>query len=100
MRPSRPQLATLCFEALTDALEFTGRPPQEPEEGFVLLGAGATLDSLSVVQYVLDVEQRLADKYRTLVSLTDEKAMSQRQSPFRSVGTLIDYLDSLLPGAR
>ena len=57
----------------------------------VLLGGGAAVDSLGLVRLVLTVERRLEDDFGTAVSLTDEKAMSQRHSPFRSVGALVAY---------
>jgi acyl carrier protein len=62
----------------------------------VLLGAGGAVDSLGLVRLVMMVERQAQDDFDVPVSLTDEKAMSQRNSPFRSVGALADYLTSLL----
>ncbi len=62
----------------------------------VLLGAGGAVDSLGLVRLVMTVERRVEDDFGLAVSLTDEKAMSQRNSPFRSVGALADYVASCL----
>jgi acyl carrier protein len=58
----------------------------------VLLGPAGAVDSLGLVRLVLAVERQVADDFGVAVSLTDERAMSQRNSPFRSVGSLSDYV--------
>lgn len=62
-----------------------------------LFGRGSALDSLGLVNLVVATEARLMEAGAT-VSLADERAMSQRQSPFRSVATLRDYVATLLEG--
>jgi len=66
----------------------------------VLLGEGGAVDSLGLVRLVLTVERQIRDDFGVAVSLTDEKAMSQRNSPFRTVGTLTAYLTEALTAAR
>src|SRR5580765_7700890 len=55
----------------------------------VLLGAGGAVDSLGLVRLVLTVERQIRDDFGVGISLTDEKAMSQRNSPFRSIDSLV-----------
>ena len=62
----------------------------------VLLGEGGVVDSMGLVRLVLMVEQRVQDDFGVAVSLTDEKALSQRNSPFRNLGTLADYVTACL----
>ena len=57
-----------------------------------LLGADSPLDSLGLVQLVVDLEQGLA-KAGLHLSLTDEKAMSQKRSPFASIETLAAFIE-------
>jgi acyl carrier protein len=71
-----------------------------PVADTVLLGPGGAVDSLGLVRLVMLVERRVEDDFGVPVSLTDEKAMSQRNSPFRSVGALIDYIAAQLGEAR
>jgi acyl carrier protein len=61
-----------------------------------LFGADATLDSLSLVSVIVDVETALTLKWEAPISLTDDRAMSRDISPFDSVGTLTDYILELL----
>ena len=67
-----------------------------PEADTVLLGPGGAVDSLGLVRLVMIVERQVEDDFGVPVSLTDEKAMSQRNSPFRSVGALIGYIAAQL----
>lgn len=61
-----------------------------------LFGPDATLDSLSLVSVIVDVETALTIKYDAPISLTDDRAMSRAISPFDDVRTLTDYILELL----
>jgi acyl carrier protein len=56
-----------------------------------LFGEGGLLDSLALVSLVVAVEQAVADRFGKSVSLADEKALSQRSSPYRTIATLAAY---------
>ena len=49
---------------------------------------------------VVALEQTVEDTYGVSVSLADERALSERHSPFRTIGTLADYAGRLIEGAR
>jgi D-alanine--poly(phosphoribitol) ligase subunit 2 len=61
-----------------------------------LYGNQATLDSVGLVTLIVAVEQAIEDEFDATITLADEKAMSQKNSPFRTIGTLADYIVSLL----
>ncbi len=67
----------------------------ELKEETRLLGRESKLDSLSLVNLIVDIEQRFAEELGVEVLLTDEKAMSQKRSHFRDVKSLVDYICSL-----
>ena len=64
----------------------------------VLFGKGAALDSMGLVNLILCVEQRIAEDLGHEVAISDDRAMSRRTSPFRTMGTLVDYVAELLGG--
>jgi acyl carrier protein len=64
-----------------------------------LFGPEASLDSLSLVSVIVDVEAGVADTFGRAVSLTDDEAMSQPVSPFSTVSTLADYIGKVLAPA-
>jgi acyl carrier protein len=63
-----------------------------------LFGRDADLDSLDLVMFRVEVETRLADQFGMEGSLSDDRAMSQQRSPFRTIGTLADYILALGTG--
>lgn len=62
----------------------------------VLFGRGGVLDSTDFVSLVIDIEQAVEDEYGKNIVISNEKAMSQKNSPFRTVGTLSEYIKKLL----
>jgi acyl carrier protein len=72
--------------------------PESPDT--VLLGEGGAVDSLGLVRLVMTVERQIQDDFGVFLSLTDEKAMSQSHSPFRTTGTLVAYIVSCLDAPR
>ena len=59
-----------------------------------IFGPGSPLDSLGLVALLIDVEESLRD-IGLDVTLSDERAVSQVKSPFRSVPALTSYILSL-----
>jgi hypothetical protein len=56
-----------------------------------LFGPEGILDSMGLVSTVIAIEQAIEDQYNVSVALADDKALSQKNSPFRTVNTLADY---------
>lgn len=61
-----------------------------------LWGQPGRLDSLGLVNLILLVEEQIFDELGIGITLADERALSQSQSPFRSVRSLADYVDLLI----
>ena len=68
----------------------------EKSTNTVLFGEDGKLDSLGLINLVVAVEQNIEDEFDVTITLADERAMSQETSPFRTVGTLTDYIEMLL----
>ena len=62
----------------------------------VLFGNNGQLDSLGLVNLLVIIEQNIEDEFDVSITMADERAMSQKHSPFRTIGTLADYIDMLL----
>ena len=58
----------------------------------VLFGSESVLDSMGLVNVIIDIESRFLDKGYE-ISLTSEKAMSRKQSPFRTISTLAEFIE-------
>jgi acyl carrier protein len=59
-----------------------------------IFGPDSTLDSLGLVGLLLDIEEGLQEIGCEMV-LSDERAVSQKRSPFRSVQSLVSYVGTL-----
>ncbi len=68
----------------------------EVSETTPLFGPDATLDSLSLVSVIVDVETALTTELGDPISLTDDRAMSREVSPFSDVTALTDYILELV----
>jgi len=76
---------------------------QRPEEQRIaerkdtqLFGEGGVLDSLELVNLIVAFEQKIQSDLGFAITLADEKAMSQKRNPFRSIESLADYAIMLL----
>ncbi len=96
------ELLELVRTSLNEVLALSGR---ELPDGFTvdadtaLFGRGALLDSLGLVSLVLELEMAVNDRFGAEVVLADEKAMAQKNSPFRTVGSLARFIQQALAGA-
>jgi acyl carrier protein len=64
----------------------------------LLFGKGGGLDSLGLVNMITKIEQKIEDEMGVSISLADERALSQTNSPFQSVQTLSKYIETLIDG--
>jgi acyl carrier protein len=69
--------------------ESVNLPPVTDETE--LFGEAGFLDSAGLVVLVIVLEEAIEQKLGAVVSLADERAMSESRSPFRSVASLAEY---------
>ncbi len=95
--PDRAALQELVVSGLREVIEQSGRPmPDTLDETTGLIGKQAVLDSLALVTLIVDLEQRVEETFGVALTLADDRAMSQKSSPFRTVGALVAYLEELI----
>ena len=98
-KPGRSEIAGLVLSSLKDVLAMNGGDDPDSiqlDDDTRLIGRAGVLDSMGLVTLIVDVEQRLEEEHDTVVVIADERAMSQSHSPFRSVGSLADYVCQLV----
>jgi acyl carrier protein len=61
-----------------------------------LFGKGGHLDSLGLVGFIIEVEQKIEEEFGVSLTLADERAMSQQHSPFMTLDALSGYVALLL----
>jgi acyl carrier protein len=96
----RNQISALVISCLKAVLSSEDRKAELPldqiDESTPLLGRGSFLDSLGLVSLIVDIEQKLNEDHGISLTIADERAMSQQKSPFRTVATLVDYVQTLV----
>jgi len=65
-----------------------------------LLGAQSVLDSLHLVSLLITIEQEVADTIGVTLTLADERALSMKESPFRTIQSLASYIEVLVSEAQ
>ncbi len=62
----------------------------------VLLGESGKLESIDLVNILVATEENIEEAFDTPISITDERAVSEKNSPFKTIDTLCDFISNLL----
>lgn len=93
MMVARKDAYDIVLASLQEVFAQNGTPPPDGiNEDTVLVGNDPVLDSMGVVQLIVEVEQRVEQGHGIALTLANDKAMSQKNSPFRTVGVLADHV--------
>jgi hypothetical protein len=93
----RERIVHMIYEAVDQVNDdLPARNRLEKSLDTVLLGPSSRLDSIGLVNLIVATEGKVADQFGVVVTLADERAMSQSNSPFRTIGRLADYVDLVL----
>lgn len=88
---------TIIIESLKELNEELENPNLENITSQTkIFGSNGALDSLALVSFITDIEEHISNEFNQEIVLADEKAMSAKTSPFRSVESLTAYIESLL----
>ena len=91
------KIQNIIFQALKNLADELENPEIEnPNVQTKIYGNEGNLDSLALVSFITDVEEMIDLEFNTNITLADEKAMSSRNSPFKDVETLTQYIQNLL----
>jgi len=90
------KILTAIYDAVDQINNQNESPILEKHPEKVLFGKGGSLDSLDLVNLVVAIEQNIENSFDRSIVLANEDAMSKKNSPFRTIGTLADYIVELL----
>ena len=80
--------------------EVNSSAPEEEQlsktEDTILFGPDGKLDSLGLVTFIVTVESKVEEEFGEQITLANETALSQEDSPFATVSVLADYVEQLL----
>ena len=97
MTSTREEVVEVIASQLTELNRGLGYAEFEQiDESTVIYGSDGGLDSLGLVKFSVELEDVLQDRLGPAVVLTDESAITAEENPFRSVGSLADFVLSQL----
>ncbi len=93
----RDDILTFIYSAIdeVEALTIGGAPVEKTPEA-CLLGSDKGVDSLTFVNLVVAVEEQIHKKLGKSVVLVDEDNMGLEEHPFRTLGTMAEYIEKVL----
>ena len=87
----------LIFDTIDEMnLELDLSDQIEKNEDTVIFGIDSALDSIGLVNFITIIEQKIEEETGKFITIADERAMSMENSPFRTVGTLKEYIELLV----
>ena len=90
---NRPEILRIIKESLLEVAEQSDiSMPENINEEIRILGGDSLFDSMHIVNIIVLVEEGISDVFNIDITLADEHAMSQSKSPFKTIGTLADYI--------
>ena len=93
----KAKVLELMFQAIDEFSEQPGTPEIEKSPETPLFGPSSVLDSLQLVNIIVALEQKIEEEFgRAIGAIANERAMSQKSSPLRTIGTLADFVTSIL----
>ncbi|GAA0442025.1 hypothetical protein ACFQ2B_35015 [Streptomyces stramineus] len=91
------RLLTLITDVVEEVNERRDEKiPTAELPSLTLYGDNGVFDSMQLVNFLTQVEEAVEDAYDEEISLTSEKAVSQRVSPFSRVSRLIEFIEAEL----
>ena len=96
--PDRTAIQSLVLESVQMLAEdFELEALKAPDPQTPLYGGDGSLDSMSLVNLLADIEEALAEKFDASIALADEKAMSAKSSPYLNVASLTNAVIERMP---
>ena len=95
--PNRDQIVAAVYRAID---ELNKQLPKgvhvEKSLDAPLYGKHGRLESIDVVTLIMEVEDQIQNELGISITIADDRAMSQQNSPFLTIQTLTDYVAELL----
>ncbi|MDQ8208104.1 hypothetical protein QEH52_11335 [Coraliomargarita sp. SDUM461003] len=97
MTIQREQVLQVIIETLHELGEDLELPELlAADENTRLFGARSALDSMNLVNFIAEVEERVSEEFGVDILLANQSAMSMTHSPFRKVSSCTDYALTLI----
>lgn len=100
MRDTIMALVQRTVDEVNEEMGLSDGSKVRADKDAVLYGAGAAIDSLTLVALIVAVEENIRRELGVSVTLANEKALSMQRSPFRTLDSLTEYAAVVVEEAR
>lgn len=95
----REKILSIIYDEMNALMEQDSVQGEMNEETGIY-GSSGRLDSMGLVSLLVAVEQAVEDEFDIEIAIANARAMSQKNSPFKTVGSLADYVTELVKEAK
>ena len=74
---------------------LSGNNKIKKNESTVIFGDGK-IDSLAFINFISSIEENISNEFSISIDLTNEDVLMEEVSPFRTVSTLAEYIETLI----
>jgi D-alanine--poly(phosphoribitol) ligase subunit 2 len=97
MKFTKDEVLKIIFQVIDEDNETRAQYEQIAKSvDTAFLSKDGVLDSMGLVNFIVSTEERIAECTGKNITIADARAMSQKHSPFRTIGSLADYIVELL----
>lgn len=97
MQHSEITIKKIIFQAIDEInLDLPKNKQITKTDNTQLFGSQSPLDSLELVNLIVSIEDKIDTEFDKSITIANEKAMSMKNSPFRDVKSLTDFVLTLL----
>ena len=90
---TKENILSLVFESIDDLINDSGKTIKiNKNENEPLYGKGGSLDSIDLVNFVVMIEEKIESQFNIEIIIGDEDVISMENSPFQTIGSLVDYI--------
>lgn len=87
----KEQVKAIVTNRISDYLKVTKNIDLELKDATRLIGGDNNIESIDLVSIILDIEEAFRIQEKD-IALTSEKAMSIKNSPFKTISSLVDFI--------
>ena len=84
----------LTIDEFNEQLPEEERIPKSADT--VLFGKSGRLDSVGLLNLIVEAEENVEAEFGIPITLADERAMAQESNPFETIASLVTYIAQLL----
>jgi len=93
----KEKILNSIYQAVDEVNEQLSEDQQlEKSPDTVLLGESGQLESIDLVNILVATEENVESTFGVPISITDERAVSEKNSPFKTIGTLCEFISNIL----